>query len=431
MTPGARIRTAIELLDMIEHPPPGRDDVPADIVLNGYFRGRRFAGAKDRRAISDMVFAVLRNRAALDWHWGADSGGNRHRVLAHLALDGAFDVPALDRACDGAGYAAPPLSAAERGALAALANGARENPPPAVRGNFPAWLEDEARLSFGNGAAAEFAALSQAAPLDIRVNTLRAMRAGVLQSLAGRGLAVSATPHSPLGIRIEGRVNLLPLPEFREGRIEVQDEGSQLAALLVEAEPGMTVLDYCAGAGGKSLALAADMANKGAIVAHDASPKRLAPIAARTARAGATIVRTASPPELAAMPRAGFDRVLVDAPCSGSGAWRRHPEAKWRLTPERLATLHAAQRDCLDLAADFVRPGGRLIYVTCSMLQSENGKPVHDFLARNPAFRPMPLAPVWQRRIGALPPFAGTTLQLTPRRSGTDGFFVALMERPA
>jgi 16S rRNA (cytosine967-C5)-methyltransferase len=435
MTPAARIKTAIDLLDRIERPPPGRADVPADTVVSAYFRNHRFVGAKDRRAVANAVFQTLRQRGLIDWLLTHEAGlpaTNRFRALWTFAVHQGMSGDELAAACDGGRFRPATLSAEEARRVRLLDRTPRQAPPGlADQASFPAWLAPELERQFGSETGAELTALTRPAPADLRVNTLKATRAAVLSELAAAGIAAAPTPISPLGVRLAGRVNVPALLAYRQGRIEVQDEGSQLAALLVDARPGMRVLDYCAGAGGKSLTLAAAMANRGALVAHDAAPKRLRPLATRAARAGATIIRVTPPNELAAFERASFDRVLVDAPCSGSGTWRRQPDAKWRFTPERLAAHAAAQRDCLDRAAEFVRPGGTLTYVTCSLLPAENGRPVAAFLARRPDFRPLPAAPIWQRLFDAPPPAGEPALQLTPRRTGTDGFFVAILERRA
>ena len=237
---------------------------------------------------------------------------------------------------------------------------------------------------------------------------------------------------SPLGIRLLSRANLAQLAEVREGWLESQDEGSQIAAALVAAGPGMQVLDYCAGGGGKALALAAAMTNGGRIVATDTDPDRLAPLSRRARRAGATIIETRTIEPGDPVEAGGFDRVLVDAPCSGSGAWRRQPEAPWRLVRARYDALQAVQIDILTAAAPAVACGGRLVYVTCSIFPAENDAVVGRFLRSNPAFAPLAVGDIWPAVLGAAAPaaaIAGNAVRLLPHIASTDGFFVAVMER--
>ena len=438
MTPAAQVQAAIELLSLIE-----AGGKPADRQLTDYFRERRFAGSKDRRRIGDLVYRVLRQQARLDW-WRARAaadcecgvGAARSRVIAALALaDGAAAVPPL---FDGSGYGPAALSAAETAWLDALDDGAliHADQPDWVRGEVPQWLFPALRESLGDGVLEELEALGRPAPLDLRVNGLKAERAAALAALAAEGIDCAPTPVSPLGLRVAGRHQLPALHAFQEGLVEVQDEGSQIVALLCDARPGMAVADLCAGAGGKTLALGATMNGRGRLVALDVDGKRLARARPRAQRAGLEDVAFKplegdDDPWLAANGGA-FDRVLVDAPCSGSGAWRRHPEARWRLRPTDLNRYRAAQREALSKAAGLVKPGGRLIYATCSLLRAENQAAVADFAARHPGFAPLPLAELW-RDVGlsGACPAGADGLLLTPARHRTDGFFVAVLERRA
>jgi 16S rRNA (cytosine967-C5)-methyltransferase len=425
MTPGARLSAAIEILELGE-----TASGPGEAMLSGYFRRRRYAGAKDRRAVGDIVYGIWRRRARLDW-WIARGGisvpSPRLRVLANAVLSGgtAAEVAAL---CAGSRHAPARPAATETAMLAALEGQTPDHPdmPPAVAGEVPEWLSESLRRAFGDAFAAETAALNRPAALDLRVNTLKADCARALKLLAGDGIAAEATPFSPVGLRVGARTDLAGTTAFKGGFVEVQDEGSQLAALLCDARPGMIVIDYCAGAGGKTLALAASMRDEGRLVAHDADAARLERLAPRLRRAGPRIVEMTSSRE--ALP-AGADRVLVDAPCSGTGRWRREPDARWRLTPEALAGYRDAQRQILDGAAARAAPGGRLIYVTCSVLREENDDRIAAFLAAHPDFAPVSVAEVWRRVLGTEPPDGNAdSLQLTPARHGTDGFFVAILE---
>jgi 16S rRNA (cytosine967-C5)-methyltransferase len=434
VTPGARAEAAISLLAAIEG-----SGAPADEILGTYFRRHRFAGAKDRGAISEHVYDVLRRRAALDW-WIAGAGlpaDARRRVIAALVLLSEWTSDRLLKEFDGDRFRPAPLDPAERAFAAALLGKPLTDRamPPAVRGNYPAWLEEPLVASLKRDLAREMAAAEAGAPLDLRVNRLKADREAARAALAREGIEAARTPLSPLGLRLFERIPLGALEAFRNGAVEVQDEGSQLAAFLVDARPGMRVVDFCAGAGGKTLALAAAMDNRGHLVACDVSAHRLERATERLRRAGASIVQrkalqSARDPWVKRHGKS-FDRVLVDAPCTGTGTWRRNPDAKWRLKPSDLAELEARQAEILDSAARLVRPKGRLIYVTCSLLEAEDEAQVARFLESHPDFALLPIRQVWADTLGGDCPARGDTLRLSPARHGTDGFFIAVMERAA
>jgi 16S rRNA (cytosine967-C5)-methyltransferase len=277
------------------------------------------------------------------------------------------------------------------------------------------------------------AALMGGAATDLRANTLKANRDEAIAALAREGVEGRATPLSPLGIRVDGRPPLAGLHCFKAGMIEVQDEGSQLVALLTDARPGQRVVDFCAGAGGKTLALAAAMKNKGKLVAADVLEGRIARAATRLTRAGVhNVERRGLASERDPWVKrhlAKFDRVLIDAPCSGSGTWRRNPDAKWRLKPEDIGELAALQRRILDSAARLVKPGGRLVYATCSLLGRENQDQIEWFLAEHANFSVLPIAEVWRQILAGDAPSPGPFLRLSPARHGTDGFFLAVLEK--
>jgi 16S rRNA (cytosine967-C5)-methyltransferase len=436
VTPGARIRAASELLERLERPPAGEEELPADAVLNSYFRSRRYIGAKDRRAIGDAVYQTLRQRGYIDW-WLSDYAGlpveNRFRAMWTFNIHQDLGPDEIIAACDGGRYGPAPLDEDQQRRVRLLALGQVETPPlVADQASFPAWLAPEIERRFGADTWAEMLAFNQSAPTDLRVNTLKATREKAAAALAGAGIAATPTQFAPAGLRLEARANVTAQRAFRDGWIELQDESSQLAALLVGAEPGMRVLDLCAGAGGKTLTLAAAMRNRGRIVACDADKKRLARLAPRLARSGARIVATkaldAAGKTLAKLGE--FDRVLVDAPCSGSGTWRRQPDAKWRLTPERLARYRAAQAALLRQSALHVKRGGRLVYATCSILPSEGEDQIAAFTAEaGNAFRLLPADKLWRSALGGDAPFTGPHMTLSPHRHGSDGFFCAVLER--
>lgn len=435
MTPGATIEAAIGLLAAIDQ---GR--APADDIVAGYFRRHRFAGSKDRGAISEHIYAVLRHRAALDW-WIARQGRGlpidaRRRMLAALLLIEGWDAQAIANACDGDRFRPERLSMDEERFLSAIAAHKLDHPdmPSDVRCNYPAWLQPHLEAVFGRTLRREMAALSEAAALDLRVNRLKADdREKVRATLAREGVEAARTPLSPLGLRVFERIPLATLETFRSGAIEVQDEGSQIAALLADAKPGLRVVDFCAGAGGKTLALAAAMENRGHLVACDISAARLERATQRLRRAGASIVQrlplSSARDKWVKRHAENFDRVFVDAPCTGTGTWRRNPDAKWRLRPQDLSELVALQAEILDSAARLVKPGGRLIYATCSLLAEEDETQVENFLGGHGDFSIVPIGDIWREIIGGDPPARGDTLRLTPARHGTDGFFIAVMAR--
>ncbi len=425
MTPGARAAAAIDILaDIFRH------HRPALQALGDWGRTHRFAGSGDRAAIGTIVLDCLRQRASLGWRMADDSP--RALVLGWLRFVAGHqvrDIERMGRARHGFG----PLKPRERQHLAQPRP--LEEAPDWVRGDIPEWLMDAFHTAFGEEAVAAGQALARRAPLDIRVNTLQATREQVMEELARH--APQATPFSPWGLRFSenerGRLpHLTAELAFQHGFFEVQDEGSQIAAALCHAAPGEQVLDFCAGGGGKTLALAATMRNEGRITAHDAELARLSPLVERARRAGAENIDIVPPHEkdrLDAL-RDACDLVLVDAPCTGTGTWRRRPDAKWRLKRKALERHVKTQGALLDEARRFVRPGGRLVYATCSVLPEENDEQVRAFLQRQPAFR---LAD-WRAHaalLDSLPEAAADapTLQLAPHRHGTDGFFVAIMER--
>jgi 16S rRNA (cytosine967-C5)-methyltransferase len=400
---------AIEILEGLE-----RTAQPTDRFLKSWFRTRRFAGSKDRRAIAERVFSVQRLRAHLAHRMGSDLP--RALVIASL-MEGGEDAAAFFTG----GYGPAPLTEAE--CLVAAAE--PPSVPRWVQGEYPGWLEDELARAFGDRLLEEMSAFINRAPADIRVNTMKAKRDEVIAALHSKGISCVLAPYAPHGIRVTGdATNLSKSALFESGAFEFQDEAAQIAAELSGAEPGLRVLDLAAGAGGKSLAFAASMQNRGEIIACDVRGEALFELEKRAARAGATIIRTV--PLNHAQPSGLFDLVFVDAPCSGTGTWRRQPELRWRLTQARLSELTGIQDRLLDQAAGLVRPGGRLIYATCSILGCENWGRVAAFRTRHPSFLPLNLAQDWP---GAPPPGLEQDLRASPRRTGTDGFYCAALRR--
>jgi 16S rRNA (cytosine967-C5)-methyltransferase len=384
MTPQARAQAAIEILDEVIV--AARDaGAAADVIIQRYFKTRRYAGSKDRRAVRDWVYAAIRR------------AGDRPETGRAALVGLADEQPELAALFDGSMHGPAPIAANEMRAEAS---------------EVPAWLTD--RLA-GLG-------LLGRAPLDLRVNRLKARR----ENIAIEG--AEPTHYAPDGLRAPEGLNVEQLPAYQSGEIEVQDEGSQLVTIACGAEPGMAVIDLCAGAGGKTLALAAAMGNAGRIIASDADRARLSRLMPRAERAGVTIVETrlldGGREGQALEDLAGAaDLVVVDAPCTGTGTWRRNPEARWRLTPERLARVVALQARLLDVAAMLVKPGGVLVHIVCSLLDEEGAGQVDAFLARHPDWRaePVSLPAGRSHRAG---------LRLTPSEDGTDGFFVARLRAP-
>ncbi len=414
MTPAARIQAVIEILEALT-----ATQKPADRFLRDWFRARRYAGSKDRAAVSERVFQVLRHRASLAWRMQNESP--RAIAIASLLREGETNetIAAL---FDGKGYGPQPLTDSEHAAIAAPE---RNDPPANVRGEFPAFLEPELTRAFGTALIKETKAFADRASVDLRVNTLKAERDDVLAQLITEGIAAEPAPYAPHAIRIEGHAtaNLGRHALHESGAFEFQDEAAQIAALLCNARPNTRVLDLAAGAGGKSLALAAEMQNHGEIVACDIRPAALEELHDRAKRAGATIIRT----HIGDPPKGEFDLVLVDAPCSGSGTWRRQPELKWRLTSERLLELARTQDMLLAQAAQRVRPGGLLVYATCSILPLENEDRIAEFLKTTEGFSPVPALNRW--RGDKVPPGLGETFRASPAKTGTDGFFAAILKR--
>jgi 16S rRNA (cytosine967-C5)-methyltransferase len=433
MTPAARLSAAIELIGTID-----TQRIPAAKALKEWGTAHRYAGSGDRAAISGLIWDVLRRRASSAWIMDDDTP--RARLLGMLKLERGLDVDATAALCDGGRFAPEPLSERER---AALASRSLKDAPAHIAGDYPEWLDGYLAQVFGDDRVAEATAMASRAPLDLRVNTLKARRERALASLAHLG--AHPTPWSPVGLRIElgadARNPGVHAEEvFIKGAVEVQDEGSQLAALLSAAKPGEQVIDLCAGAGGKTLALAAMMQGKGRLIATDHDKRQLAPIHERLSRAGVHNADVRTPKgeaDTLGDIRASADLVLIDAPCTGTGTWRRNPDAKWRMRPGALEMRLKDQEAVLDRASALVKPGGRIAYITCSVLPPENGEQVRGFVARHPDFAVVPPSQIVTALWDKAEDFAAATLQfpegllMTPRRTGTDGFFVSVLKRLA
>lgn len=433
MTPAARIAAAIDVLTDVE-----TNRRPVQDALKAWGLAHRFAGSGDRVAIGNLVFDALRRRASIAWRMGSDSP----RALALGAFRWCWgkDVAEIDDRFAREAHAPAPLTADER---VALSEASLDTAPGWVQGDVPEWLMPSLERTFGERATAEGAALAGRAPVDLRVNTLKADREKVLEALADLGAV--AGEHSPVAVRIPVGEGAAKPPHvqselgFGRGWFEVQDEGSQIAALIAGARPGQQVLDLCAGAGGKTLALAAVMDNRGQLYAYDSDKRRFGDILDRISRSGAHNIQVRAPAKADPLSdlEDRMDLVLVDAPCTGTGTWRRRPDAKWRVGPNALAMRMGQQDEVLELAIRYVKPGGRLVYITCSVLPEENEDRIAGFLDRHADYRLVDPAGAWVSGLGSAMPasFAtevderGRALRLTPATAGTDGFFVALLER--
>ncbi len=431
MTPSARLAAAIEVFAAIE-----RERRPAADALKSWGLAHRFAGSGDRAAIAGIVYDALRRRASSAWLMGGDTP--RAILLGMLKGERGLNTDAVARLADGSRFSPQARTEEER---YELDNSNLKGAPPHVIGDYPDWLEPHFTRAFGDARAEEGAALAARAPLDLRVNTLKAEREKAAEMLAE--LKPEPTRWSPWGLRIrlaaEAKSPAIHAePAFLKGMVEVQDEGSQLAALLSGAKPGEQVVDLCAGAGGKTLALAAMMQNKGQIYATDDDKRRLAPIHERLKRSGARNVQVCTTKSIGGEldDVAGrIDLVLIDAPCTGTGAWRRNPDAKWRMRPSALVERQKEQAEVLDCAVPLLKSGGRIAYVTCSVLEEENSDQVRGFLARHQGFSIAPPAEVVETlgerafMFGKVARLSDEGLRMTPRATDTDGFFVGLLRR--
>ena len=432
MTPAARLAAAASVLDSIAQ---GRQ--PAEAVLKAWGQQNRYAGSKDRRAIADRVYKVLRARARLSWAMGGREDG-RALVIGSLSLIDGLPLEEIEALHSGEGYGPRPLSKQERARLTA----GEGDLPGWVASGLPEFAVEDFKATYGERWSEEARELmAPRAPIDLRVNGLAATVDQVEVELADAGLSPERTPFSAFGLRLpsEPPPNVQAVEAFKAGRMEIQDEGSQIVSWLAGAEPGMTVVDYCAGGGGKTLALGQMMQGQGTLVACDVVQKRLDNIRPRLARAGIDA-------ELRLLGQNGggaedlngkADLVFVDAPCSGSGTWRRRPEDAWRLTAEEVERLHALQVRILSQASHLAKPGGRLVYVTCSMLSRENEASIAAFEAAHPEFKPVAIAEAvaapgltdaGRERLAAAAA-DGHRLRLSPASTGTDGFFAAVYER--
>jgi len=444
MQQAAQIQAVIEIMEHVQSIWAADRRAPVDSLLGKYFKERRYIGSKDRGAISDLTYFVLRNGGALDWHIEQCDRSSTPRRLVMVALlfygqAGHTPMEREDIAAlfTGAKYAPPVITEQEQLMLARCEG--REFTPPTMpddaRYNYPQWMEGRLRDAFGDALPEAMTALNQQAPIDLRVNLLKCMsQSDLILALDKDGYFGVPTPLSPIGVRLKKRLPAFNTQAFKDGMYEMQDEGSQIVSLLVQAKPGDKVIDFCAGAGGKTLAIAATMRNKGRLLAWDVAAHRLEQINKRLARAGVDNVQThvikdEKDPFLKRHVGTA-DWVVVDAPCSGSGTWRRNPDLKWRFSAEDLQEVKALQASILKNAARLVKPGGKLVYITCSIFPDENTWQLKQFLINNPTFRVARPDKLWDKHV-TLQDGVGPYLQLSPHKDGTDGFFGAVLTNDA
>lgn len=433
MISAARLAAAAEILDLI-----GAAQTPAEQHIGTYFRARRYAGSKDRRWVTEFVYRALRRQGELDWatvETGLEPSPRLRCFLSLLLFEGVVPED-LAKSWFGGPHGLPDLTEAEAAALAKVVTLDMSAMPAEAAGNFPKWLADKIIEQYGESAADVMQAYGHRAPVTLRVNALKATRDDILATLKEEGIDAEPTPFSPDGIILKDRLNLSRHPLLEGGRIELQDEAAQIAARLALAHPGMSVVDFCAGGGGKSLAMAAGMAHQGKIYAFDTNARRMRDIQARATRAGVTLIEPVaitgddSDVDIFGPLVGSVDRVFVDAPCTGSGTWRRQPDQKWKLAPERLDELVALQGDILNRAAPLVAPGGRLVYATCSILEGENEAQITAFLLSHPEFSLLPVSALWDTA-GLDGNWAQEVFAVTPTEGGRDGFFAAVLEKGA
>lgn len=436
MTPDARLAATIELFDLVRDAALS-GGAAADNLIRGYFRKRRFAGSKDRRHITENIYAILHDYEALAWRVETCGAEVSARALVIAWRVAAGETP--EAGFTGSGYGPAPLDEDEKAFCQRLKD-LKSSPPELATLNCPEWLESSLRNRFGAGFADAMQALNRRVEVTFRVNALKMSREEAIEKLGVERAEITPTGHSPWGFTLSGKSSdLRGHGLFRNGAIEVQNEAGQIASLLVDARPGMQLLDLCAGAGGKSLALAATMANKGQIYAADINARRLGRLKDRARKAGARNIQIVSLPEKDGAARSKalqhclglMDRVVVDAPCSGTGTWSHNPELRLRADADWLQALRETQEALLGEAAGFVKPGGRLVYMTCSLLAEENEVQVEAFLAAQTGWSIVPYDAVWRDTALGIPTQNLSQLDGTLQLGHpTDGFFVAILKAP-
>lgn len=435
MHESARLSASIELLTECESAWKNPKPMPADIVINRYFKSRRYIGSKDRGAIAAFTYQIIRNYALLEWHaMRHGQEGTRALAIAALLLMDKIKLSALQANFTGERFAPSHLSQKENTFAKALAGHDLQHAdmPDHVRYNYPQWLETDLKSSLGSHWKEELYALAQEAPVDLRTNTLLTSRDALLEALRKEGYEAESTPLSPIGVRLRKRAPVFTSATFKDGWFEMQDEGSQLVSLMLDAKPGQKIIDFCAGAGGKTLAVAAQMKNKGRILAWDTSERRLKQMPERLRRAKVDTVQLhvieSEHDAFIKRHKDSADGVIIDAPCSGSGTWRRNPDLKWRFHTHDLQEIITLQQRILNSAARLVKAGGQMLYVTCSTLEKENEEQIDAFLSQHENFRVVTGDNLCSKVAHREKSPVGM-IRLTPYRNGTDGFFASLLRR--
>lgn len=432
MKPAARIASSIDLLARINV-----SNIPMDNTIRDFMSARRFIGSKDRTAIVERVYRAMRAHARLGWRIAQEQMPDtaRSRIIADLILQDGTDPEKLGELFGDGKYEAAPLNEQEAAFAQSLAGKSIDDSamPDTIRAECPDWAAEKLRPLFGKDFEAHLQAMVTPAPLDLRVNTVKGTVDEAMASLKADKVRVEKTPYSPVALRAEGKPFMSDTKAFRKGLVEIQDEGSQLIGLITGVKPGMRVLDYCAGGGGKTLVLAALMDNKGNIVAADNDARRLEKGRPRYKKAGIHNVELRcladeSTRKWLRRQKATMDVVLVDAPCSSSGTWRRNPDLRWKSYGPSLEEIRAMQSDILDRVADKVKAGGRLVYATCSLFLEENEGQVAAFLERHPDYEVLPLSKGWTEDKSMIP-CEDPYLRLYPKDHQTDGFFAAILQR--
>jgi 16S rRNA (cytosine967-C5)-methyltransferase len=431
MKPASRIQSAIEINDRIAH-----SKIPMDNTIRDFMAHKRFIGSKDRADIVDRVYRQMRNYARLGWHierCGAEDTA-RTRMIADLILNDFLTHHDIEGIFTGTKYEPEPMEEHEA-EFAMQLTGAKLEPddmPESIKAECPPWAEDRLRALFGERFEEQLKVMQAAAPLDLRVNTLKTSVQDAQSSLKGQKVFAEQVPFSPVGLRVTGKPYMADTKAFMKGLVEIQDEGSQLISLACNAQPGQRILDFCAGGGGKTLGIAASMNNKGNIVAMDINANRLEKGRVRYRKAGVHNVELRSLEDeqhrkWLRRQKGTMDVVLIDAPCSSSGTWRRNPDLRWRHYGPSLDDIKISQAEILERVADKVKPGGRLVYATCSLFREENEDQVEKFLANHPDFKVLPIQQAMPE--GTNIPCEGPYLRLFPADHNTDGFFTAVMVR--
>lgn len=431
MTPAARIQTNIQLIDTLD-----KSHIPMDLTLGDYMRFRKYIGSKDRAEIVERSYNIVRSKARIEW-WLSHKNytrDSRSIIIFWLVLGEKCDANRVQQLFDGSKYGPSKLSESELAIISDLSTHDldSEDMPEHVRFECPELYYEKLKSYFGENFDKEMKAFLNGATLDLRVNTWLSSIEKTQNYLEADGVNTDKTSFCPWGLRAKNKAYLSKTKAWQKGWIEIQDEGSQLIAYICNAKPGMQVLDYCAGAGGKTLALGSCMKNKGRIVATDNNSKRLEKGKKRIKKAGLHDIvefknlEDDKTRKWLKRQKGNFDIVLADVPCTGTGTWRRNPDMKWRVYGPSLEELMEIQQEIIKRCAKVVRKGGRLVYATCSLLPDENEKQIESFLKSNEDYKLLPLKDAWPE--GACP-ISGEYLRLTPYRNQTDGFFAAVLQR--